>query len=64
MLFLCLDKSGYMLRLDELEKQWGKNHLEVVNNHLVIMNDMNQSIVKIFIETQKERHFLEHFFGI
>ncbi|MBU0720018.1 hypothetical protein KJ877_01610 [bacterium] len=53
-----------MLRLDELEQQWGKDHLQVVDNHLIVLNDLNQSIVKIFIKTQEERLFLKQFFGI
>jgi len=53
-----------MLRLDELEKIWGKEHLTIADQNVVIMNDKNQSVMKIFIETEKERHFLKHFFGI
>ncbi len=52
-----------MLRLDELEKGWAKKHLSVVNNDLIIKKDDNTS-VKIFIQTQKEREFLKSFFGI
>ena len=51
-------------RLDELDKKWGKSHLRVSNNDLVVLGDNNQSIVKIFIETEKERAFLKRFYGI
>ncbi len=51
-------------RLDELEKEWGREHLKVEDNRVVVFGDNNQSIVEIFIETQEERAFLHNFFGI
>ena len=51
-------------RVDELEKIWGKTHLRVENNDVIILGDNNQTIVKIFIETKKEREFLKRFYGI
>jgi hypothetical protein len=51
-------------RYDELNKMWGKKHLKVENNDVIIMGEHNQSIVKIFIETTKERKFLKRFYGI
>jgi len=56
--------SEVMLRLDELEKQWGKKHLKLNNTSVEIMNDKNQSVQKIFMETPEERQFLKQFFGI
>ena len=53
-----------MLRLDDLEGKWGKKHLKVIGNDVHVLGDNNQTIVKIFIETQKERDFLKSFFGI
>ena len=53
-----------MLRLDELEGKWGKKHLKVVDNDVYVLGENNQTVVKIFIETQKERDFLKSFFGI
>ena len=58
------ESAEVMLRLDELEKKWGKEHFKVVDNDVIINNDANQSVAKIFIETPKERQFLQHFFGI
>ncbi|MDA3907946.1 MAG: hypothetical protein PF437_02550 [Sulfurimonas sp.] len=51
-------------RLDELDKEWGKDHLLVKDNDLTILGDNNQTVVKIFIQTEKERTFLKNFFGI
>lgn len=51
-------------RLDELDKAWGKSHLKVENNDVVILGDHNQTVIKIFIETEKERAFIQSFYGI
>ncbi|NOR58181.1 MAG: hypothetical protein GQ474_06635 [Sulfurimonas sp.] len=51
-------------RLDELDQEWGKDHLVVKDNDVVILGDNNQTVVKIFIETEKERTFLKTFYGI
>ncbi|MEA3521978.1 MAG: hypothetical protein U9R50_03310 [Campylobacterota bacterium] len=51
-------------RMDELDSKWGKKHLRVENNYLVVLGENNQSIVKIFIETTKEREWLQKFYGI
>ncbi|MCW8838188.1 MAG: hypothetical protein OQJ77_06570 [Thiovulaceae bacterium] len=51
-------------RKDELDKQWAKTHLKVENNDVIVMGDNNQTIVKIFIESVKEREFIKSFFGI
>ena len=52
-----------LLRMDELDKQWAKTHLIVQNNDVIITKEDN-STVKIFIETPKERAFIKSFFGI
>lgn len=51
-------------RLDELDKKWGKEHLRVEGNQVLIIGENNQSIAKIFIENKRERDFLKSFFGI
>ena len=58
------DAASFYHRLDELEKGWGREHLRVVNNDVEIVGDNNQTITKIFIQTQKERAWLHKFFGI
>ena len=50
-------------RLDELDKEWAKTHLSIDANDVIVKKDDN-STVKIFIETPKERAFLKSFFGI
>ncbi|HUH41892.1 MAG: hypothetical protein PHI38_01815 [Sulfurimonas sp.] len=58
------DSSDFFHRLDELEKTWGKEHLVVENNELIVMGENNQSVARIMIENEKERAFLKEFFGI
>ena len=53
-----------MLRLDEVERLWGKNHLKVENSTVIVMDDNKSTIAKIAIENKKERDFLKSFFGI
>ncbi len=51
-------------RMDELEKKWGKDHLRVENNQLIVIGENDQTVARIFIETQQEREFLKNFYGI
>jgi len=53
-----------LFRMDELDKKWGKEHLRVEGNDVLVVGDNNQTVTKIFIETQKERDWLHKFFGI
>lgn len=51
-------------RLDELEQKWGKQYLKVENNDVLIMGENNQTVARIFIETEQEKAFLKRFYGI
>lgn len=51
-------------RVDELDKAWGKGHLSIENNEVLILGENNQTVARIFIETEKEREFVKKFFGI
>ena len=52
------------LRMDELNKKWGAEHLRVENSDLIIVGDNNQTIVKVYIETKEERAYLHNFYGL
>lgn len=56
--------ADIFLRLDELEQQWGKEYLIIENNDLLIKGENNQTITRIFLETEKEKTFIKSFFGI
>ena len=49
-------------RMDELEKKWGKAHLKIENNDVLIMGENNQTVARIFLETEKERAFVQRFY--
>ena len=51
-------------RLDEVDKEWGAEHLRVDSNDVVILGDNNQTVVKIYLETEAERKFVQSFYGI
>lgn len=51
-------------RVDELDKAWAKEHLKVENNEVLILGENNQTVARIFIETEKEREFVKKFYGI
>ena len=51
-------------RLDEVDKVWGKKYLKVENNDVIVMGENNQTMVKIFMETAKEKKWVKSFFGI
>jgi len=56
--------ADVMHRMDEVQKEWGKKHLSVENGDLMIMGENNQTVAKVFIETEDERKFLQDFYGI
>lgn len=53
-----------LLRLDEVESKWGKEHLRIEGNELIIFGENNQSVARLYIQNEKERKFLKDFYGI
>jgi len=51
-------------RLDFLEKEWGKKHLKVIENQLIISDDNQSEIKKIPITNSIDNNFLHNFYGI
>ncbi len=58
------EAAEFYHRLDDLDTKWGKKHLKVENNDVLIMGENNQTIVKIFLETEKEKKWVKTFYGI
>ena len=52
-----------LYRMDELDKEWAQEKIVVIDNDIVITKEDNTT-VKIYIETPKERAFVKSFFGI
>ena len=53
-----------MHRLDEVDKEWGKENLRVENSTILVMDENKTTIAEIAIENKKERDFIKTFFGI
>jgi len=49
-----------LYRMDDLDKQWGKKHLKVVANDVIILGDNNQTVTKIFIESTARNMYINH----
>jgi len=58
------DAASVYHRLDELEKEWGKEHLSMEDETLLVLGDNNQTLVKVFVQTPQEREWIRSFFGI
>lgn len=52
-----------LYRMDELDKEWAKEKMQIINNEVIIKKDDNTT-VKVAIQTPKERAFVKSFFGI
>lgn len=56
--------SEVMLRLDELEKKWGKSHLKLVNGNLIILDNSKNEIGNIKLNNNNEIKWIENFFEL
>jgi len=52
------------LRLDQLEQGWGKKHLKIIDNELIIMDKNGIKIGKIVLKNQEEKQWVKRFFQI
>jgi len=51
-------------RLDFLEKEWGKTHLKIEENQLIVLDDNGSELTKLPISTQLDSDFLHKFYGL
>jgi hypothetical protein len=58
------DAADTLYRMDELEQKWGKKHLRLSNNTLIIVGDNNQTLTEIFLQDDKEKSWVKKFYGI
>ncbi len=56
--------SEVMIRLDELEKEWGKSHLKLENETLIILDDEKKIVKKLILNDHLEVKWVKEFFGI
>ena len=50
------------LAFDDLLKKWGKTHLKLENNTLLVLDDNGKIIKKIKLKNEKEKKWVETFF--
>lgn len=53
-----------MIRLDELEKEWGKTHLKLEGQTLVILDNKSKVVKKLELNDHLEVKWVKEFFGI
>jgi hypothetical protein len=58
------DSMKVFHRLDKLEKEWGKKHLKLNNDTLIILNDNGEKRAAIKLQDKNEVDFVHHFYGI
>ena len=56
--------SDVLLRMDELDQEWGKKHLKIVENDVEIIGENNQTMTKIFLQSDAEKNWVKKFYGI
>ena len=56
------DNIALFKRYEFLQKEWGKEHLKIDNNILLIQTLKGE--IKVPIKTKKDRAFLKSFYGI
>ncbi|WP_072679971.1 hypothetical protein [Arcobacter sp. LA11] len=50
------------LRLEQLEKLWGKEFLKLENNILVVMDKNKKTVTKILLKTDEEKKWVKEYF--
>ena len=51
-------------RLEYLEKEWGKTHLKLLNNKLIVLDNNGTELTSLSISTDKDEKFIHSFYGI
>ncbi len=57
------DNMEVFHRLEKLEKEWGKKHLQIIKNSLNIL-DKNLTIKTIPLKSEKDIKFIHQYYGI
>jgi len=51
-------------RMEFLEKEWGKKHLKIVSNEIIVSDDNGSELQKLPITTKTDSDFLHSYYGI
>jgi len=57
-----IDNAKVFIALDEFTKRWGKEHLRLKNDTLLILDDTNKTIDQMQL-TPQQKKFVHHFFS-
>ena len=58
------DAASVMHRMDELQKEWGKKHLKLTKDAVIVYNDKGVEIKKIVFENQQEKEWVKKFYDL
>ncbi len=53
-----------LLRLDELDVAWGKEHLKIEGNDVLVLGENGGVLARIYLENEKERKWVESFYQL
>ncbi|SFV71102.1 hypothetical protein MNB_SV-13-288 [hydrothermal vent metagenome] len=51
-------------RLEFLEKEWGKSHLKVESQKVIVLDNNKTEIANINLSSDKDKQFIHSFYGI
>jgi hypothetical protein len=51
------------LRLEQLEKMWGKDFLKLDNDILIVLDKNKNEVTKIELKTKEEKDWVKEYFG-
>ena len=58
------DNTNFFKRLEELESNWGKKHLILKDNTLVVVDDNNKTIATLPLKDKKEIDFVKNYYKV
>lgn len=56
--------SEVFKKLENLEKSWGKKHLKIEENSLLVVDENNTKKAELFFHTEDEKEWVKKYFGI
>jgi hypothetical protein len=56
--------ENFFKEFEKLERDWGKKHLVLNNDKLIIVDDNNKSLKSIKLKNSDELNFVKNYYGI
>jgi len=56
--------EAFFKRFEELERQWGKKHIKVSGDRVLISDDKGNKLKEFNIKEKSERDFLNRYYGV